>query len=208
MKTRFTRSGPPQRPGARRPRPPAPQSRPRVRLRCRPSLAVRQNWQLTAQPTWLETQIVARCQLPSLASAVSLASVPSLSVAGLAVVALRHPDSFHGLICPPPAPGSAPSHPPIGRPAQSAAFPPPTSQPTSARSALGSVVISSLRNSLTIERFRQLLFRARPARPPPPCAPSARRDPGQRAACGSRSPARRRLTKRVRWIFPHGLGSA
>ena len=25
-----------------------------------PSMAVRQNWQLTAQPTWLETQMVAR----------------------------------------------------------------------------------------------------------------------------------------------------
>ena len=33
---------------------------PAVRLRRMPSLAVRQNWQLTAQPTWLEMQMVAR----------------------------------------------------------------------------------------------------------------------------------------------------
>ena len=33
---------------------------PAVRLRLIPSLAVRQNWQLTAQPTWLEMQMVAR----------------------------------------------------------------------------------------------------------------------------------------------------
>src|SRR5580704_11737766 len=35
---------------------------PAVRLRFTPSNAVRQNWQSTAQPTWLETQMVARPQ--------------------------------------------------------------------------------------------------------------------------------------------------
>src|SRR6201996_287187 len=33
---------------------------PAVRLRLIPSFAVRQNWQFTAHPTWLEMQIVAR----------------------------------------------------------------------------------------------------------------------------------------------------
>src|SRR5438067_7249292 len=36
---------------------------PGVRLRWMPSRAVMQNWQSTAQPTWLETQIVARDQV-------------------------------------------------------------------------------------------------------------------------------------------------
>ena len=33
---------------------------PAVRFRRIPSFAVRQNWQFTAQPTWLEMQMVAR----------------------------------------------------------------------------------------------------------------------------------------------------
>src|SRR5437764_5055213 len=36
-----------------------PRISPGVRLRFTPSNAVRQNWQLTAQPTWEETHIVA-----------------------------------------------------------------------------------------------------------------------------------------------------
>src|SRR3989442_1468970 len=51
---------------------------PAVRFRFTPSSAVRQNWQSTAQPTWLETQIVARSQArPADFSSWSPVSLPS-----------------------------------------------------------------------------------------------------------------------------------
>ncbi len=50
---------------------------PAVRLRLIPSSAVRQNWQSTAQPTWLETQIVARSQRRATPSICVPTSLPS-----------------------------------------------------------------------------------------------------------------------------------
>ncbi len=61
---------------------------PAVRLRCRPSSAVRQNWQFTAQPTWLETQMVARLHYRQRPLR------QPRSVASFAAVAFRHPDRF------------------------------------------------------------------------------------------------------------------
>ncbi len=42
-----------------------------------PSFAVRQNWQLTAQPIWLETQIVARDQSLALRDSCAVEKSPS-----------------------------------------------------------------------------------------------------------------------------------
>ena len=50
---------------------------PALRLRFTPSNAVRQNWQFTAHPTWLETQIVDRRQPRTRFSTSSPASLPS-----------------------------------------------------------------------------------------------------------------------------------
>src|SRR5271157_471002 len=93
MKTRFTRSRPTRTAWRSRIATTWPAISPAVKLRCRPSLAVRQNWQLTAQPTWLETQMVARFQLfPAPVIPDELGPVTRLSV-----VAFRHPDGFYGL---------------------------------------------------------------------------------------------------------------
>jgi hypothetical protein len=66
-------------------------------------LAVRQNWQLTAQPTWLETQMVARRKLLAeelLGGAADAPSAPGVSEDASfssLLVAFRHPDGFYGL---------------------------------------------------------------------------------------------------------------
>ena len=63
----------------------------RARFRFIPSRAVRQNWQSTAQPTWLETQIVARSHArPAFASRFT-------SVASLTSISLRHPHCLDAL---------------------------------------------------------------------------------------------------------------
>ena len=65
---------------------------PAVRLRMMPSFAVRQNWQLTAQPIWLETQMVARDHPRSGSSAVAEGAVTLF-----AAVAFGHPHGLDGL---------------------------------------------------------------------------------------------------------------
>src|SRR5215831_202196 len=79
MKTRFTRSLPTSTFCRSSTATTCPAISPAVRFRCSPSFAVRQNWQFTAQPTWLETQVV-----------------PLAAVAHLALVPFGHPDSLHG----------------------------------------------------------------------------------------------------------------
>ncbi len=59
-----------------------------------PSSAVRQNWQSTAQPTWLETQMVARSQVRACAFHL-VAGIAA--VARFSPVAFRHPDGLHAL---------------------------------------------------------------------------------------------------------------
>src|ERR1035441_4943960 len=55
---------------------------PAPRLRLTPSSAVKQNLQFTAHPTWLETQIVARCHRALVDAALDDASLEELSSAG------------------------------------------------------------------------------------------------------------------------------
>ena len=165
---------------------------PAVRLRCRPSLAVRQNWQLTAQPTWLETQMVARL------AAGRARSWPGRDSLGCAQAhrcrrrlrrrPLRASRRFPRF----DRPGRRPASDQVAfsavhrledlrdcGPADVPAF---VGQPSAQRlGQRGNLV--ELRNSLTIEGFRQLSAR-QAGSPPPPSAPPGPQHPGQRAARG------------------------